>query len=249
VHDNIPGLPTISMYTSESVTNPVFTVLPAKYYESSGYAFTANQGDSGAIGEVWSMQIFKPAPTLDNEVANKGYVDSQREFMGGCRVGNDGLADDLHNCTVTKIATGKWEVKIAAAGSGDGASQAEIYLVPALAHTSLRTNGGGEGTTGYFYNSNAATPADGAAAAGSGSNATKGNNFGNDLPIGTGPLEIKSWFKSQSATQTIFQVEIVEQNSRNYAWDNSDQIAYSRYYKGHTDSAWTCIFKAGRGLG
>ena len=247
------AIPQINMYTSES-TGKAFTLIPAKYFESEDYTFPqSSYANNGVIGEVWSVQIRKPAPTMDNEVSNKAYVDSQREFMGGCRVGNDGLADDLHHCTVTRLSAGKWEVKIAAAGSGDGASSAEVYLVPALGDGGNRYSGGDEGTTGYFYNSDAATPADGAAN-GRGTvsdvdNVNKGTNFGNDLPIGTGPLEIRAWFKSQSASETIFQVEIVEQNSRNYHWDNSDQMQYSRYYKGHTDSAWTCMFKAGRGLG
>jgi hypothetical protein len=107
------GIPQINMYTSESTSAKAASIIPAKYFESADYTFPQPAyGDNGVIGEVWSVQIRKPAPTLDNEVSNKAYVDSKQPKMAACtHNGTDPLR--LDHCTVSRTAAGRYTVTLA----------------------------------------------------------------------------------------------------------------------------------------
>ena len=222
--------PFINFLTSQS-TSPAMTLRVAKHMTHSGRGTPADAyKNRGCLYNLNSVEVYKTTPTYANEVTSKKYVDAQREFIGGGRYGGGtgGTASHLRNCSMSRISTGKYRITIAKGGTGERVASNDHYLIPALAHSGLRTTSGNNPSTSI--------------GPGNDSGATGAMH----LPAGKGQLTITAYIESHTSTDLKYIVEITEMRAGRVYWRNDDGQHNTKFTRHYQDSAFTWMFTCGR---
>ena len=222
--------PYINFYTSQSGSRAM-TMRVAKHMTGSGRGTpTAGNSHKAVLYGMYSAEVDKTIPTYEKELTSKKYVDAQREFIGGGRYGGGtgGSASHLRNCTMSRIGTGKYRITIAKGGTGERVASNDHYLIPALAHSGLRTTSGNNPST--LIGPGNDTGATGAM----------------HLPAGKGQLTISTYIEGHSSVELKYIVEITEMRAGRAYWLNDDGQHNTKFTRHYQDSAFTWMFTCGR---